>query len=178
MGVAIGLSCLMGISGCDIESGRERTSPSAPATSAIAQEFKSDVDALAAARRTYQAYLGASQQVSEKGGIGIEQLAPYVSRAEYTAEVASAQYLRENHLRAIGATKLLRFSLQSVDRRLGIVHAYACVDLTDVHVLTELGKDVTPTKRPTRQTSVPEFRFENGRFVLFKDESWSGQSLC
>lgn len=140
--------------------------------------FGSDADALAAARKTYESYLTVSQQIAEDGGVGIKRLSPYVSRAEYAAEVTSARYLQKHGLRSVGATKLIKFSLQSADQSAGIVHAYACVDLRKVRVLTETGKDVTPPKRPSRQTSVPAFRYENGRFVLSKDESWSGQSIC
>lgn len=173
---AIGFVCVLVTTSCSSEPGR--LNPSNLSSSAAALKFESDADALAAARKTYQSYLAASQQVAEDGGSGIERIAPYVSRSEYAAEVASAQYLKKHGLRSIGATKLIKFSLQTANQSAGTVHAYACVDLKDVRVLTRAGKDVTPSNRPARQTSVPEFRYENGRFVLAKDESWSGRSIC
>jgi hypothetical protein len=97
---------------------------------------------------------------------------------ELVAEQESAEALRTRSLRTVGPTRLKKFVLREVDLRTGGVTAYACVDLSKVKVLNAKGKDVTPAERANRQTSVPVFEWRDGRLLLAKDESWSGESIC
>lgn len=176
----IAIPCLTGVTlgGCSGARGADvsQTTPSVSASSE--QRFTNSTEALTKARATYQKYLLASQEFTETGGAMLERLSPFVSDAEYARNKETASYLQSHSLRAVGSTKLLKFTLQKADLRSGTVSAYACVDLSEVRVLNKAGIDVTPANRPDRQTSVPRFEWQSNRFVLEEDGTWPGKSIC
>jgi hypothetical protein len=169
--VLVGLA-LLAVTGC-----APRAVP-AFSISPHAVQRQSKTELLERAQQVYSAYLREVQSVSEKRNRGVTALRPLLSPDAYDAEVASFETLDARGIHTVGETELVAFKAQSVDVERQRVSAYACVDLSEVHVLNESGRDVTPGARPDRQTSLPSFAMHEGRMVIEENGTWSGASIC
>jgi hypothetical protein len=174
----LAMSTALVLAGCAQTASPPPVRSSAALPTPAAQRFVSTTAAGASAKSTYETYLTASQHVSEAGGTGVQMLRPLVSDGEYSTEVAGAKALESKGLKTKGATRLLKFELQSADLRTGSLRAYACVDLSAVHVFDADGTEVTPASRPRRQTSVVGFEWSRDHLVVSKNGTWSGPSIC
>ena len=145
-------------------------------TPPIPGAFTSRQQAELEAKRVYLRYLKVSDEVSD-GGSRVDAFRPLLATSAYLEEVESQQELTKRHLRAVGPSRLKAFRLQSADLRTGNVKAYACVDFSEVRVLSGR-KDVTPQDRLPRQTSLAEFERRENRLVLKLNGKWPGQSIC
>jgi hypothetical protein len=143
-----------------------------PATSVPKQAL------LSSARRIYSRYLDAVAQVSGSGGEDVTILRPLLTDDALKDEVASFADLRARGIHTEGEVRLVEFQPQKVSAASGRVVAYACVDLAEVRVRDESGKDVTPRSRPNRQTSLATFVTSGGVLRLDENGSWSGESIC
>ncbi|MGT2425208.1 hypothetical protein [Amnibacterium kyonggiense] len=152
--------------------------PVSTITAPIKEKFSSRAAAVAAAREAYREYLAASSQVGSSGGEELDRLAPFVTDAELEAERHGADYLRTHNLRIVGSSELLAFEPQVADLRAGAITAYACVNVAGARVLDTAGKDVTPTSRKERQTSIARFVWADGGLKLSETAPWSGESIC
>jgi hypothetical protein len=130
------------------------------------------------AKDVYRRYLLAVQQISEDGNTGFASLRPLLTGKAYKNEVAAFEDLKTRGLRTQGAARLIKFQTQTASSELKRVVAYACVDLSRVRVRSQAGKDVTPSSRPNRQTSLATFVTVNGSMRLDENGTWSGESIC
>ncbi|WP_133767491.1 hypothetical protein [Amnibacterium kyonggiense] len=148
---------------------------SSPQSSAV---FSSSKQAAAAAKAVYEKYLRIGEVVSESGGNDVDRFAPFLTKSALDAERKGAEELRRSKVRTFGMTELRKFQLQRADLKSGRVEAYACIDLSDVKVEDEDGKDVTPASRPSLQTLKPTFVWSGGHLLLEENGTWSGSSIC
>jgi hypothetical protein len=140
--------------------------------------FESSADASAAAKRVYLRYLQIGREVSEDGGRGVGRFNQVLTESALREEKAGAKLLQTKKLVSTGATELTGFKLQRANLATGEVAAYACIDLSNVRVMTSAGKDVTPKGRPARQTVRPTFVWKLGRLMVEANGTWSGSTVC
>lgn len=140
--------------------------------------FRSNDDAESAARAVYESYLKASDKVGESGGTDIQLLAPYVTSAELQEEQQGVMALQKKKLHITGSSQVRAFKLQNVDLTSGALSAYVCVDVSKSRVRDSSRKDVTPTSRDDRQTSVAKFIWQGSGLRLNGTSPWFGESLC
>ncbi|RIX28764.1 hypothetical protein D1781_15350 [Amnibacterium setariae] len=149
-----------------------------PQETSVTQETLNEQGLVRSAEATYRRYLNDLEVVSEAGNEGYSRLRSYLSTAAYEEESKSFEQLSARGLHTTGATKLIKFQQQSANLRDGKLTAYACIDLSDVRLVNEAGKDVTPKSRPGRQTFLPSFAVRNRRVILMENGTWAGDSIC
>ncbi len=175
--LALGIAAAQVLTGCSTSSPQPTaTAPTAsPSATAV---FESKEEAIAAAKALYRKYLLVGQAVSENGGRNVELLKPIVSAKEYEIETASSDRQRARGLRTDGPTKLLTFRLQRANLATGDITAYACIDVAQVRVLDQQGRNVTPKKRADRLTFQPSFQWQDDQLILRENSTWSGAPIC
>lgn len=154
------------------------------AAPSAAPVFKSDAEALAAAKTAYSGYSAASDAIGADGGKDPERIAVWVTPRDLSREIKVFDDFADTGDRLVGTSVISRFSLEQVSH-LGhgrvSLSAYACDDVSGSRLLNSSGADVTPSRR---KSVVPlEVRFDNakaGSTRLLVDGSvpWPGANFC
>jgi hypothetical protein len=146
--------------------------------------FKTDAEALAAARKTYTGYLKISDQVGTDGGSNSGRLLEVVTRSWYPTEAKDYEDLAASENRYVGFSAFSKFSLQRRDESPGgtaMVGVYACLDISKSRTLNSAGKDVTPKGRIDVLPLELSFVSKNphsSTLLLDRSEPWSGPNYC
>jgi hypothetical protein len=163
------------LTGCQATEPAQSSAPTRTITPAI---FESRDAAVKAARNTYNAYLAAFAVVAESPSKGVDELSPYVTDAEIKRDRVSVESLAERRLRVVGHSELVKVRLQSARLDSGDVTAYVCVDVSGSRVINHAGKNVTPSTRHDRQTSIARFVWQGSKLLIDGTSPWSGEPIC
>lgn len=145
-----------------------------PPTPEIEPRFASDEEALAAAEEAYAAYLAASDQVIRDGGAGVERVREFLSDEMYSAEKEAMEELQASGRYGVGHTRF-SLTLQSFDG--DTLVAYVCDDQLESDLLDSAGNSVVPADGLRRIPFEIEFRVDE-RFVIVREDLWSGEGVC
>jgi hypothetical protein len=168
------------LTGCVPPAGDPTPTPAASSTPV----FASEEEALAAAEEAYAAYLAVSDAITADGGANPERIEPFVSAAQYEAELEGFRLYGERGWHTAGASRFEKPELQvfadygdgSAD-----VSMYVCSDLSALRILDETGVDVTPPDVVDRQLVEVVFSAVADRAPLLRLEStelWNSGSGC
>jgi hypothetical protein len=179
--VALSLTLLAASLGACAESA---SIPSPPPPAAEAPLFATDEEALEAATAAYAEYLIASGAVTSSDSLDASQLSAYVTDSYLAQEEAALQEFVASELRTDGESRLQSALLQQhFENEMGgtIIVIYACVDVSGVTVLDEVGTDVTPLDRAAvSQLEVELVSADEGlpRLLINRSQSWMDSSAC
>lgn len=136
--------------------------------------FASDEEALAAAEEVYREYLAMSDLMSSEGGAEPERIAPFVTEEHRDRAVGSFDSLSDSHLRTEGASSISDVSVTYADNF--EVQLKLCLDVSNVHVLTLDGEDITPADRSPSVLLVILFEIVEEELLIASSEI--GGSAC
>lgn len=146
---------------------RDTNPPPVPTPSSTdAPPFASDEEALAAAEAVYREYLRIIDE-----DVDLVLLNEVATEEVVRSELANRQRLADDGLHTQGDTALERFTLQSFGG--DTLTAYACVDISQVRVLTAAGSDATPIDRPDEGILEVGFLLVDGAFRVNESSLWS-----
>lgn len=171
---------VFGLSACSPEPAPK---PS-PTPSASAEPiFASDEEALAAAVKAYEAYLAKVDALTADGGEDAESIREYVTASYADELIESLNALHESGNHTSGRSLVDRTSLVKANETGGFakVSMYACLDVSGIRVLSEEGKDVTPSDRPERRPLQVDFESDPNdasRLLPSGTETWPGDDFC
>jgi hypothetical protein len=155
--------------------------PTSP--SSVAPVFKTDAEALAAAKVTYDGYLAALDSVAHKGGAGSEVLANWDTPAQLGKDEKSLSILSKNMQHTSGSSTYSHFVLQSADSisaDLVRVAVYVCLDESKTKLLDRHGKEVPGSASGSIPLEVT-FRSKGSNprsLVIEGSEAWQGKDFC
>jgi len=157
--------------------------PTAQPTSAPV--FRSDAEALAAAKEAYIAYLSVADQILVDGGDDPQKLLTVATSAELDHQIPGFVEERMKHWHSTGGTILDSITLQSFDptRPPGsaMITVYGCVDVSHVDVLDADNHSVVSPTRPkvsAFQTTFILVRRTPPRLVVSSEVPWQGAYTC
>ncbi|MGN6127820.1 MAG: hypothetical protein ACTHON_14750, partial [Humibacter sp.] len=159
--VALALLTAAALAGCTT------ASPAPTPTTAIT----SDAEALAAATKTYAAYLKASDEIFHDGGAGTERIQPYMTPSAYKNASSSFGLLRDRGWHTRGASTFTDFRLEHFTSK--TVSAFLCSDVSKVRVLDKKGMDVTPASRSKVLPLQVTFKVDGPSLLLDTSETWA-----
>jgi hypothetical protein len=146
--------------------------------------FKTDAEALAAARETYNNYLKVSDAVGNDGGTDSARLLSVVTQSWYPTEAKDYKALLATGNRYSGSSSFSDFKMQDRDedaRGNVSVGVYACLDISKSKTFTSAGKDVTPKGRiellPLELSFVSNHPHSSA-LLLDRSEPWNGPNFC
>jgi hypothetical protein len=177
---ALGAGLLFSLVGC-VQQPRAILPTSSPS---VAPVFKSDADALAAAKKTYDGYLAITDTVGKEGGMGSGRIATWVTTTWFPAESKSWSTFALTGNRFEGSTTYDSFDLQQRSQNSnGVVdiYVYVCADIVKTRLLDSSGRDITAAGRANVFPLVVEFKgtAAHPREVLLAgSEPWSGKTFC
>jgi hypothetical protein len=177
---ALGAGLLFSLGGC-VQQPRAILPTSSPS---VAPVFKSDADALAAAKKTYDGYLDISDEVGNEEGKDPLRIASLVTKSWLPTELKSYAEFAKTGQRFTGSTTYDSFKLQQRSQdSAGIVamSVYVCADISKTRLLNAAGKDVTPASRANVYPVVVQFRGKSAKstqLLVGGSEPWSGKSFC
>lgn len=179
IGVALAVVATLALAGC-VQPSPHVIPTSEPSSAPI---FKSDADALAAAKKAYLAYLAVSDEVLVDGGKNPARMLNVVSPEELKIETPGFSEFMTKGWHSTGGTQIARLKLQGYypASRTGIVVVYACIDVSKVDVVDSAGRSVVSPSRPTKQEFQTTFdtRSRNSKDLILASEiPWKGKSLC
>ncbi|MFC0678712.1 hypothetical protein ACFFGH_12760 [Lysobacter korlensis] len=178
MRLVVGLlvaATLAALTGCSGEPEQEAPA-STPSPTAI-PVFASEEEALAAAEDAYREYLEMSDAIARDGGRDPERLGSLVTRDELVRAVAEFEAFAESGRQTRGSSRFNTFSLQQYESlsKVAQVTVYVCLDVSDVRVVDESGRDITPAREARQPLSVIFVSADEGsqELVLQRSEQWS-----
>ena len=150
--------------------------------SSTAPVFASDEEALAAAEVAYGEYLAASDAINAKNGKDPQTIAPYVHHdylpellEEFESVKASRTYVAGNV--SFDSIELQQYS-DDLESPANIV-VYLCLDVTSARLMSENGKDITPSRSDRLPLEVGFETDGRSRSLLVKSgELWTGEDFC
>jgi len=177
--LSFGLAASLSLAGC-AQSDRA-VIPTAVSSSATV--FKSDADALAAAKKAYLAYLAVSDQILVDGGANSKRLLTVATPEELKAQIPGFSEFQTNKWHGAGRTTIESFRLEGFfpTQREGIVSAYVCVDVSGVNVLDAAGSSVVSATRPSLQPFEATFdlKTRNSKtLVVASQKPWTSGGVC
>ncbi|MBX3104143.1 MAG: hypothetical protein KF867_04120 [Cryobacterium sp.] len=167
--------CLLGLTGCDPAPAIYSPAP-APSITPI---FKSDEEALAAAKEAYERYLDVTDRILKNADSDIGELASVLGGKQLEVEIEGAKDFRSKAWSAVGEVILKGGTLQQYDRFAtagrAIVVAYICEDVSGVDVLDSSGKSVVDVNRPatTLYEVVFDWQVESASLRISDRQRWS-----
>lgn len=175
---------LLAVSGCSAT--QTQTPVATPSSSPTpAPLFANDAEALAAAKKAYEAYLAMSDLILSQGGRDGTRIKSVASRELAESELEGYDMALAKGWHTVGRSKYRNLTVQAVRREvgdgIGIVTAYLCSDMTGVDVLDSRGESVAPK---TRSTGTPmEVAFDlqptsSGGLLVGSRSVWSGEGVC
>lgn len=141
--------------------------------------FASDADALAAATAAYAAYLAMSDQITAEGGANPERIAPYVTSAQLSREVAAFSSFLTKKEATEGRTRFDSVALE--DFRDQQVSIYLCVDFTGIQLVGTNGIEGSSAPEPVRtplEVSMVRSSSYSIPLLIERSEVWSGRNYC
>jgi len=166
------LLCAIMLSGCVPTEPADEPSPE-PTSASV---FASEEEALTAAEEAYAEYLAVSDAISQDGGANPERIEPLVTEDRFPIELELFSQFEDQALRTEGATAFDSLELQQYDGT--PIHAYVCLDVTDVRVFDAGGQDVTPTNRPGRLPLQIQLVVFDRSTLLAESDVWDGDNFC
>jgi hypothetical protein len=177
---ALGTGLLFSLGGC-VQQPRAILPTSSPSAAPV---FKSDADALAAAKKTYDGYLAATDLIGSQGGNDPGRIAQWVTSAELTKELKEYRAFSRTGDDFKGASSYTGFRLQQWSQtREGAVSisAYVCDDVSGSRLINRQGEDITPV---SRQNIIPltvkleSSPTEASDLLIGGSTPWSGKDFC
>ena len=177
---ALGTGLLFSLGGC-VQQPRAILPTSSPS---VAPVFKSDADALAAAKKTYDGYLAATDAIGHEGGNDPERIAQWVTSAELTKEMKEYKAFAKTGDYFKGASSYTGFRIQQWSQgRDGVVSisAYVCDDVSGSRLISRLGENITPV---SSQNIIPltvkleSSPTEASDLLIGGSTPWSGKDFC
>lgn len=168
---------LLALAGCVPADLHGSPSPHASATPV----FASDAEALAAAEKAYAAYLKVSDEIANDGGKDSERLEVLATGSLLSDDLAGFESFAAKRWHSVGATKLTRAVLQSVDRApdgKATIIVYLCEDVSGVDVVDENGRSVISSGRPNLQQFQVQFETVRSKLIPSEREPWTGSPIC
>ena len=154
---------------------------SAPSTKPV---FASDAEALAAAKKAFTGYVGASDAIGSDGGKNPQRIAKWVTPTRLKIEVKAFDKFAATGERLDGASVISHFELQEADQSPSgkvTLTTYACDDVSGSRLIDSSGSDITPSARADVVPLQVHFQnVSNGSQVLVVEGSdpWSGSNFC
>jgi hypothetical protein len=145
--------------------------------------FKTDAEALAAARETYAKYVATSSEIAHDGGRGLERLDGIATKRELMTDSKEFGEFVHSSKHTTGQISFRDFRLQSVTTSStnGVrLVAYACTDVSKTRVLDKSNHDVTPDRPevlPLLLTFVSASPASKS-LLLDWSEVWDGTNFC
>ncbi|GAB3390157.1 hypothetical protein GCM10027568_13440 [Humibacter soli] len=164
--VALALLTALALTGCTMVSPAPIPAPA----------MTSDAVALAAATKTYAAYLKASDEIYHDGGAGTDRIQPYMTPSAYKNASSSFGLLRDRGWHTTGASTFTDFRLEHFTSK--TVSAFLCSDVSKVRVLDKKGTDVTPASRSEVLPLQVTFKVDGSALQLDTSETWAGEDFC
>jgi hypothetical protein len=176
---ALGVGLLFSLGGC-VQQPRAILPTSSPS---VAPVFKSDADALAAAKKTYDGYLLASDAIAHDGGGGLDRLSGWETHKQFLSDQKSFAVIEEAHEHIEGNSAYSHLTVQQIEQSangLVSVDAYVCLDVSKTRLLAETGQDVTPVGADVIPLQVTFSNQTAGSSSLFLDgsDAWAGTDFC
>lgn len=145
--------------------------------------FKSDAEALAAAKKAYLAYLKVSDQILMDGGKNPERLLAVATPAELKSQTRGFQEFQTKSWHSTGGTQISNIMLQGYFARQtrGIIRAYVCIDVSRVDVFDSNGESVVTSSRPSKQSVQVVFDstgIGSHKLLLADQEPWRAKGVC
>lgn len=167
--------CVLGLTGCDPSPAIYSPAP-APSSTPI---FKSDEEALAAAKEAYERYRLTVDEIFKSGALDTSELASVAVGHQLEVELAGFAKVREEGLHSTGKTTFKPLTLQQYDKYSttgeSIVVAYVCEDVSDTDVIDAAGKSVVSPDR--EKTSLYEVTFDlakdHNKLLVSNIQRWS-----
>ena len=154
--------------------------PTAQPTSAPV--FRSDAEALAAAKEAYTGYLAASDQIAHDGGIEIDRLKTWVTSSQLERDMVAFTAMQVQSHHTVGSSDFSHFTLQSASRTSGKaqVVVYVCAEIGGTKLLDNSGADVgegRPLSVPLEVSFVSD-PAEPKKLLVDRGIQWSGTDFC
>jgi hypothetical protein len=176
--LALALISVVSLSGC-LPPALDPTPTPQPSSTPV---FASEEEAMKAAEAAYREYLAVSDAIAQDGGANPERLAGLVTEEFFAKQLETITGLQSDSLHTTGATTFDSFSAQQyVDDYAGtaLLTAYACIDVSGVRVLNEVGADVTPAGRQDRLPLLLDFEASDPMEVrVSASDTWDGDDFC
>jgi hypothetical protein len=176
MGVV--LAAALALTGC-ADSAPPVIPTAQPSTAPV---FATSADALAAAKKAYVGYLGASDLVAHEGGDRVDPLRAWDSPRQFTNDERDFDLMRSQGHHTVGESTYSYFSLESFDMNAGRaeVIAYVCLRIDATQLLDRSGADVGASRQLAIPLQVSFVSSEAGSQKLIVDRSvvWSGTDFC
>lgn len=173
--VAALLAGLLLIAGCTPTPAPTKSS-AAPSPSATPL-FRTDAEALAAAKDAYQRFIDVSDEISHEGGTNPERLETVAQDPLLSLDLQGFAQMRSDGSHTVGNTRLAGITLQAVNSG-SVVHAYICIDLSDVGVVDRSGTTSYNNTSTTRQTFVVILSPKGSNLLPSEREPWGGTEPC
>ncbi|MCU1596653.1 MAG: hypothetical protein JWQ47_392 [Glaciihabitans sp.] len=177
--VALGTGLFFSLGGC-VQQPHAILPTSSPS---VAPVFRSDADALAAAKKTFDGYLLASDSIGNDGGKNPGRLSAWESGNQYKRDEKVFTDLESRRERIAGATSYSGFRLQSLNQdSKGVVSVitYACLDISKTSLLDPKNQPIKndgPTVAPLVLTFVNRAP-QSESLLVDRSSSWDGNDFC
>jgi hypothetical protein len=178
-GFVLAIAATLALAGC-----AQSPPPAIPtAEPSFAPVFKSDAEALAAAKKAYVAYLAVSDEILIDGGKDPSRLLTVATNGELNAQTPGFAEFMSKGWHSTGGTQIDQIRLQGYfpTLRKGIVIVYACIDVTNVRVLNREAESVVSSSRPSQQPFQATFDLAppgSKHLILAAETPWNGSGIC
>lgn len=177
---ALSALVLASVTGC--ESARQQSPSPAPPTAEPV--FKSEEEALAAAKDAYAAYQAMSTKITAQGGRNPTRIRSYATTDYYPELLGGFESFQARKLVSQGESRFDTVSLtrmQEEPEGRTVVDVYLCSDVSAVRLVDPSGADVTPADRPNRiplQVGFVATQSEPSKLLIYREDVWLGKSFC
>lgn len=177
MSLFVAAVCLLGLTGCDPAPAIYSPAP-APSSTPI---FKSDEEALAAAKEAYERYLEITNNSLNDDGLSRSKLDSVMTGEMLEISTAKIDEAIAKGYHNIGGTALKSISLQQYDRQSrgkSLIVVYACEDVSGVNFVDSEGNSLVSDDRKDTTLFETTFDLETDRktVLISRHEPWSDQS--
>jgi len=168
--------------GCTPDEGPPAATTAGTQPTTTSAVFKTEAEALNAARKTYDGYNRTTDAIARDGGTDPNRVAKWVTAGWLDVELTDAAAMRKSGERITGQSSYFRFELQRVlNTQDGVeVGAYVCVDISDTRLVNKSGKDITPQDRG--DVYALELQFVSAKppttLLLERSAPWTDPSRC
>ena len=156
-----------------------------PATTATAESFPREEEALSAANLAISGYYKTADTILNENGEGGDRLAQFATEQLVNVEATGFQKLREKNLDYSGWSVVESVALQSFESNAsfqeGVVVAYVCIDMSQVSISYPDGTSFIPPERPDRYPLEVVFDLapkEPGVLLVSAISDWEGAGVC
>lgn len=174
---------LLALSGCSATPAPPPATVSASATPTPI--FANDDEALAAAKKAYEAYLAMSDLILSEGGKDGERIMTVASRELADSELEGYKMAIAKGWRSEGRSQYRNFTIQAVlpevGDGIGVLTAYLCSDMTDVNIVNAGGEPVVSKGRSSGTPMEVSFdiRPDDPKGLLVGSRRvWAGEGVC